>query len=123
MALHDESKVVVMVTPEILEQEQHQVFAARFRALGLTAYGTTFDESLDRLFELFRLFIKTTRKVGQLEVRLNRAGVEWYPRSQYERLERPYIDLDGPEVVRPKTKEAVVESEAWTPKLAEALAA
>ncbi len=119
----DVSKVVVLVTPEVLEHERQQVFAARFRTLGLTAYGETFDTSLTRLLQLFDLFIKTTREVGQLEVRLRRAGVEWYPLDAYERLKRPYLDLDGPAVVEATVNEPAVESNEWTPKFAEALAA
>lgn len=87
-------KVVVVTTIEYGRHPEDAVHTARFRALGLTAYGRTREEARRNFCSLFRSFIQDTRELGQLEVQLDRAGVAWQVVAEYEKSGRPYFDLD-----------------------------
>ncbi len=119
----DEPKVVVMVTLEHVEYREPQMFAARFRALGLTAYGMTREEARLRFFELFRQFVCDTREVGQLELQLRRSGVTWYTIEEYEQLGRRYIDVGEAQGQVPQADEPAAELRLRMPPPREAIAA
>lgn len=77
-------KVVVIVKPDVYSHSDGSVFAARFRSLGLTAYGDSRKEALDSLHTMFRVFIDDLRSRGALEQRLDRLGVEWHRADAYD---------------------------------------
>ena len=89
------SRVVVMLEPTYLQNRENGLFAARFRSLGLTAYGDTREDALAALKSLFSFFVDKHREGGTLESFLTKAGVEWYPEENYPR-EKGHVEyLDG----------------------------
>ena len=77
-------KMVVVLTPmSFYRHKSRDVFAARFKALGLTAYGYTKDESIAACKKLFNKFIHGHRERGTLVEILNRCSVEWYWVDEY----------------------------------------
>ena len=77
-------KMVVVLTPmRFYRHRNGDVFAARFKALGLTAYGYSQDESIAACKKLFNKFIHGHRERGTLVELLNRSGVEWYWEDEY----------------------------------------
>ena len=86
-------KVVVMTTVEYGEYPDG-LHTARFRPLGLTAYGWSRGEARSNFFTLLQEFIEDTRELGQLEVQLGRAGVAWYAASDYVKSGQSYFDLE-----------------------------
>ena len=97
--------VVVTVNLDLARHTERDFVAARFRELGLTAYGRTEADAILAVKKLFNKFIRSYRESGQLERRLEQAGVEWYwadehtaARSSYEDtnlLPGPWIPLSG----------------------------
>ncbi len=77
------SRVVVLLEPTFLRDRENGEYAARFRSLGLTAYGDTRDEALTALKDFFAFFVRKRRENGTLEWFLDKAGVEWYPEDKY----------------------------------------
>ena len=82
----NEDRLVVVVTKATTVELQtpDEVFAARFRKLGLTAYGHTRADALDNLKRLFNRFIHGHRREGTLVSRLESAGVEWSWADEYD---------------------------------------
>lgn len=77
-------KVVVVVVPEKLSLDSPKLYASRIKALGLTAYGDTDKQSWDRLKQMFGVFVRTHRRVGDLEKLLNASGLDWCYESAYK---------------------------------------
>ena len=78
-----ETVVVVLVPMEHKQHaEQKEIFAARIRALGLTAYGNSQDSATKSLREMFATFADFHRKAGTLEERLNKSKLEWWYESE-----------------------------------------
>lgn len=79
------SRTVVVVTrvTMIKLERREDVFAARFKSLGLTAYGHTTSEAMRNLKKMFNRFIHLHRNAGTLEARLEQAGVEWSWADEY----------------------------------------
>ena len=79
----DNRKVVVIVTPEFLHNEDLNLFAARIRPLGLTGYGENRDAASVKIKRLFASWVKGCRILGNLEERLNTSGLEWHWLDEY----------------------------------------
>ena len=54
------------------------IFVSRSRELGLTGYGNTVEEAEGNRIELLKKFISTYSSSGQMETRLDQAGVKWW---------------------------------------------
>ncbi len=76
-----EGEVVVLL--DITLYEERDLHVARFRELGLTAYGQTKDEAVTALKKMFNVFIRTYRDSGQLEMRLDEVRTRWWYRGEY----------------------------------------
>jgi len=87
-------KVVVVTTVEYRQFPNDGLHAARFRPLGLTAYGRSREDARSNFFSLFRTFVEDTRELGQLETQLDRAGVTWHAVEDFVRTGQPYFDLE-----------------------------
>ena len=82
--MNDNRMVVVVTRATTVRLESHDdVFAARFKKLGLTAYGHNKTEAMSNLKKLFNRFIHLHRDGGTLEARLEQAGVEWSWADEY----------------------------------------
>ena len=100
-----ERQVVVNISCIIQHHSEDNVFAARFKQLGLTGYGDTEEEAVDNCKRLFNRFIRTYRATGKLAEVLNRATVEWHWRDEYPD-DRPAFEdtnelINPPKVVEP----------------------
>ena len=82
--------VVVTVPLTIYRSNRRPIVAARFEQLGLTAYGTSREEAVATLKNMFNRFIHAYRRVGQLEQRLNQLGVEWCWAKDYPTGSPPF---------------------------------
>lgn len=82
--MSENRKVVVMVTPEFLHNEDLNLFAARIRPLGLTGYGESRDAASVKIKRMFAAWVKGCRIFGDLEERLNASGLEWHWLDEYE---------------------------------------
>ena len=87
------SKVVVITTVEY-DAYPDGLHTARFRPLGLTAYGWSRHDARSNFFTLLQEFIEDTRELGQLEVQLGRAGVAWHAAHDYVKSGQSYFDLE-----------------------------
>lgn len=78
-----EQRILHMELPgtEIRHHRERGVFAARYRELGLTAYGNTEAEAEFKLDEVVRLFV-TKLPPKELERRLKQAGIRFYWESE-----------------------------------------
>ena len=75
--MNDNRLVVVVTKAAMVKLDNRDVFAARFKKLGLTAYGHNNSEAVSNLKLMFNRFIHTHRKAGTLVSRLEKAGVAW----------------------------------------------
>jgi hypothetical protein len=102
-----EREVVVVSAPlECKYNADKTVFCTRIRALGLTAYGESWEESKTKLKKMFATWVGLHRRSNTLEVALNRSKLVWCYESQYTG-ERPYeviLDSGKVRVVTPKTQ-------------------
>jgi len=105
-----EKPVVVVVRPEMLYHPEKDMYAARIRALGLTAYGDTCKESVQKVKKMFGLFVKCHRKRGTLEATLKKSGLRWYWEDEYkEELPVEWVSCEnkgGQILVCGKTRES-----------------
>ena len=76
-------QVVINTKCTIQRHRQDNVFSARLRQLGLTAYGDTEEEAVDDCKKLLSRFVNAYQGNGKLEEVLNRSGVEWHWRDQH----------------------------------------
>ena len=81
--MSEDRKVVVMVTPEFLHNEDMNLFAARIRPLGLTGYGESREAASVKIKRMFAAWVKGNRIVGTLEERLDASGLEWHWLDEY----------------------------------------
>ena len=77
-----ERQVVVHTICTIERHREDNVFAARLRQLGLTAYGDTEEEAVAGCEKLLQRFVNAYQGNGKLEEVLNRSGVEWHWRDR-----------------------------------------
>ena len=82
-AVSEDRKVVVMVTPEFLHDEDRNLFAARIRPLGLTGYGESWDAASVKIKRMFAAWVKGHRIIGDLEEWLEKSGLEWHWLDEY----------------------------------------
>ena len=76
----DPTRVSVVIDEhdiDILYNESDDVYAARWRRLGLTAYGRTEPEAVEAVHRLCRKMVQTCHADGQLARRLDDLGVTW----------------------------------------------
>lgn len=91
----DTNRMVVVTTPlTLVHHRKREVVAARFRELGLTAYGRTEFEAVLALKRLFNKFVHTYRESGQIEARLEQVGVRWYWADEYPDTLPPFEDTN-----------------------------
>ena len=67
-----------------------------FAELGLTSFGDTQAQAVQRLKNLFKTFIHTHRELGVLEETLNELGVKWYWYDDYPADAPPYENMNEP---------------------------
>lgn len=79
-----DERVVVLAHLERKHNADKTVFAARIRALGLTAYGASPDDAMLKLRRMFATYADLYRKCGTLEERLNKCGLDWWYESDYQ---------------------------------------
>ncbi len=82
--------VVVDCDLTMAYNERAGLYAARFRNLGLTSFGSTQAQAVARLKKQFNIFIHTHRDMGVLEKTLNDLGATWYWADQYPESAPPY---------------------------------
>ena len=91
--MNDNRLVVVITKATMVKLDNRDVFAARFKKLGLTAYGHNNSEAVSNLKLMFNRFIYTHRKAGTLVPRLEKAGVAW---SWADKYAGTYEDTNHP---------------------------
>ena len=87
---------VVICKVTMAYNEKAQLHAARFAELGLTSFGDTPQQAVQRLKKLFKTFIHTQRELGVLEQRLNELEVEWYWHDEYPAEKPAYQNMNEP---------------------------
>lgn len=98
------NRLVVVMAPLTLLRSQEGVYAAQFRELGLTGYGSAETEATLALKRLFNRFIHYYRDAGRIEERLDELGATWYWADEYPEGLPPFEDTNGlsaPEEIRP----------------------
>ena len=78
-----EGRVAVSIRCAMYRDEEDASFAAHFIDFGLIARGQTEGEAVRRCKQLFNKFVYAYRSVGQLEMRLDQAGVQWWWLDDY----------------------------------------
>ena len=73
-----EDKVVVNIRCRTYNDEEDDTFVSHFVGLGLISRGPTEEEAVARCKQLFTKFVNAYRSVGQLEMRLNQADMQWH---------------------------------------------
>lgn len=99
-----DKKVVVVANMTLYNRTDGvEVVAARFKELGLTAYGRNEREAILACKKLFSRFVRIHREHGELEDRLNDFGVEWYWEDEYPTDHPAYEDttrlMESPQTV------------------------
>ena len=72
-----ESRVVVNVTCRLYFHADREYYSARCPELGMTAYGKTEDEAVERFKLHFNEAIDAYREQGALRKVLENSGVQW----------------------------------------------
>ncbi|MCY3747752.1 MAG: hypothetical protein OXG64_00520 [Chloroflexi bacterium] len=86
-------KVVVIVTPKYLADDDFGFVRVTFPELNIFAHGRDREDALANLKSHFRHFIEALRDTSELEDRLEETGVEWYPLPIAIEKGIPYEDL------------------------------
>lgn len=76
-------RVLVHAPVECRQSTDKKVFVTRIRALGLTAYGSSREESRTKVKQMVATWVDAHRKRGTLEKALNRSKVNWWYESEY----------------------------------------
>ena len=76
-------RVVVAVQLVCLHNADKTQFVSRIRALGLTAYGDSLDDSRRNVKRMFAKWVDLNRRSNTLEENLNRSGLSWSYESEY----------------------------------------
>ena len=74
-----------------------RIYAARYRNLGLTAYGASEEEAKKNLSTLTNKFVTTLHRDGTLPNRLATGGVRWYWEGAGQGWE--FVTPNGPTTV------------------------
>lgn len=89
-----EAKVVVDVNLSNDYYEELERWVARIKGLGITAYRRTEDEAAAIATDMFAEEIQVHRELGNLELWLNKMGVEWCWEGDFvEQGDREYMDV------------------------------
>jgi hypothetical protein len=97
--MNDDRLVVVVTKATMIKLDTRDIFAARFKKLGLTAYGRNNNVAMDNLKSMFNRFIHAHRNAGTLVQRLEQAGVEWSWADEYK---GSYEDTNQPDQGEPE---------------------
>ena len=97
--MNEDRTVVVVTKATMVKLEKRDIFAARFKQLGLTAYGHNKSEALNNLKQLFNRFIHAHRKAGTLVACLEQVGVAWSWADEYAGT---YEDTNQPDQGEPE---------------------
>ena len=76
-------EITVQVPLIMYRHGEDDLFAARLRSLGLTAYGNTPEDATNAIKKTFKVFVSEYRKRDLLIQRLQEAGVKWYWTDEY----------------------------------------
>ena len=76
-------RVVALVPVVSLAHTVERMFAARIRELGLTAYGDTEEEAVEKVKRMFATYVYAHRKQGTLENCLEHSGLQWWWEKNY----------------------------------------
>ncbi len=79
--------VVVRASLERKLSYDKKIFCTRIRALGLTAYGSSWEDSLQAVKRMFATLAELHRRSGTLEEMLRNSKLEWCYESEYEGAE------------------------------------
>ena len=91
-----EGKVVVDTTMHSGFYEDLERWVARLEGYGLTAYGETEKEAISIAEAMFAGEIRVHRRLGNLELWLNKLGVDWDWDDNYVKSEeREYKDVSS----------------------------
>ncbi len=71
------NKITLSPMLSIGHSEEAGLCVARFRELGLTAYGKTDRDARTELYDLLSAFLRHAIKYGTLEAQLNHSKVDW----------------------------------------------
>jgi hypothetical protein len=104
-------KVVVAVSLECKHTSNNKVFVTRIRKLGLTAYGTSNDESTHKVKRMFATYVQLHRKYGTLEKQLNKSGLQWWKESEYNGT-RPVEVLNADGTIETRVPE-IQDENSW----------
>ena len=92
------SKVTMSPELSIGHSDEMNLYSARFRDLGLTAYGQTDKEARCELYDLLRTFIEHGIRYGTLNAQLTHSKVEWCIEPALDDEPAGFSILDEPEV-------------------------
>jgi hypothetical protein len=98
-------KVVVILSAEYEHERESGTYAARFRPLGLTAYGRSQEEAFRAVKKVFASAVETRRARGTLTSWLDRSGLDWHWYDEYEG-DAPVEDARPATGVAPFTRDA-----------------
>ncbi len=109
-----ERRVVALVSPKMLANSKTGMHAARILELGLTAYGSTTDEALQKVKRMYASAVRAHRELGTLVEWLNLSGLEWHWEDNYKG-EQPVLDADDRIQTRSEKKAIVAshDAEEW----------
>jgi hypothetical protein len=79
-----EERVVAVLPVEHLVRKDKAAFAARVRALGLTAYGSDREEATGKVKQMFAALVTMHREQGTLTDVLDKSGVDWCWESELD---------------------------------------
>jgi hypothetical protein len=75
--MEKQEKVVVVLPMRYLVNAKKDMYAARIRDLGLTAYGSTKEEAKQKVKRMFAAYVAAHRKRGTLKKRLDESKLDW----------------------------------------------
>lgn len=79
-----ERAVVVSFEVKVLVNNQTGVYAARILELGVTAYGETAYEAVQKVKLMYASAVRVHRGLGTLEDWLDRSGLKWGWDDEYD---------------------------------------
>ncbi|MCX6021789.1 MAG: hypothetical protein NTZ05_08675 [Chloroflexi bacterium] len=80
----EEGRVVVLVSPLVMQNPITNVWIAEILPLGLGAYADTSEEAVAKVKQMVGSAVQARRQLGKLEAWLQRCGVPWYWESDYD---------------------------------------
>jgi hypothetical protein len=78
-----EKKVVAVLPLQHLYNPTKKVYATRIRALGVTAYGNSKEDSTKKANQMFAAFVALHRKYGTLQETLDQSKMNWCWENDY----------------------------------------